>query len=96
MKKEDIKILLVDDEPDILEIIRFNLEKVGYQIKTASNGLDAIKVSKKFLPHLIILDVMMPDLDGMETCERLRRAIPRNNHHVFNCEGRRLFLCSCI
>ena len=73
MKKEDIKILLVDDEPDILEIIRFNLEKVGYQIKTASNGLDAIKVSKKFLPNLIILDVMMPDLDGIETCERLRQ-----------------------
>ena len=73
MKKEDIKILLVDDEPDILEIIRFNLEKVGYQIKTAPNGLDAIKVSKKFLPHLIILDVMMPDLDGIETCERLRQ-----------------------
>jgi two-component system alkaline phosphatase synthesis response regulator PhoP len=73
MKKEDIKILLVDDEPDILEIIRFNLEKVGYQIKTASNGLDAIKVSKKFLPQLIILDVMMPDLDGIETCERLRQ-----------------------
>ena len=73
MKKEDIKILLVDDEPDILEIIRFNLEKDGYQIKTAPNGLDAIKVSKKFLPHLIILDVMMPDLDGIETCERLRQ-----------------------
>ena len=73
MKKEDIRILLVDDEPDILEIIRFNLEKVGYQIKTASNGLDAIKVSKKFLPNLIILDVMMPDLDGIETCERLRQ-----------------------
>ena len=73
MKKEEIKILLVDDEPDILEIIRFNLEKVGYQIRTASNGLDAIKVSKKFLPHLIILDVMMPDLDGIETCERLRQ-----------------------
>lgn len=73
MKKEDIKILLVDDEPDILEIIRFNLEKVGYQIKTASNGLDAIKVSIKFIPHLIILDVMMPDLDGIETCERLRQ-----------------------
>lgn len=73
MKKEDIKILLVDDEPDILEIIRFNLERVGYQIKTASNGLDAIKVSNKFLPHLIVLDVMMPDLDGIETCERLRQ-----------------------
>lgn len=73
MNKEDIKILLVDDEPDILEILRFNLEKVGYQIKTASNGLDALKVAEKFLPHLILLDVMMPGLDGIETCERLRQ-----------------------
>jgi len=73
MNKENIKILLVDDEPDILEILRFNLEKVGYQIKTASNGLDALKVAEKFLPHLIVLDVMMPGLDGIETCERLRQ-----------------------
>lgn len=73
MNKEDIKILLVDDEPDILEILRFNLEKVGYQIKTASNGLDALKVAEKFFPHLIVLDVMMPGLDGIETCERLRQ-----------------------
>ncbi|MDG1653688.1 MAG: response regulator transcription factor [Flavobacteriaceae bacterium] len=73
MKKEDIKILLVDDEPDIIEIIRFNLDKEGYQIKAASNGLEAIKVANIFVPHLIILDVMMPDLDGIETCERLRQ-----------------------
>ena len=73
MKKEDIKILLVDDEPDIIEIIRFNLDKEGYQIKAASNGLEAIKVANKCGPHLIILDVMMPDLDGIETCERLRQ-----------------------
>ena len=73
MKKEDIKILLVDDEPDILEIISFNLEKVGYQVTTASNGLEALKQAKKTLPHLIILDVMMPELDGIETCERLRQ-----------------------
>lgn len=73
MKKGDIKILLVDDEPDILEIIRFNLDKEGYQIKTASNGIKAIEVAEKFLPNLIILDVMMPDLDGIETCKRLRQ-----------------------
>ena len=73
MKKEEIKILLVDDEPDILEIISFNLEKVGYQVTTASNGLEALKQAKKTLPHLIILDVMMPELDGIETCERLRK-----------------------
>lgn len=73
MKKEEIKILLVDDEPDIIEIISFNLEKVGYQVTTASNGLEALKQAKKTLPHLIILDVMMPELDGIETCERLRQ-----------------------
>jgi len=73
MNKEEIKILLVDDEPDILEIISFNLEKVGYQVTTASNGLEALKQAKKTLPHIIILDVMMPELDGIETCERLRQ-----------------------
>lgn len=73
MKKENIKILLVDDEPDIVEIIRFNLERVGYQISTAYNGVDAIKVAEKEIPHLIILDIMMPGIDGIETCERLRQ-----------------------
>ena len=66
-------ILLVDDEPDILEIIRFNLEKEGYQIKMASDGLAALREAKFFSPHLIILDVMMPELDGIETCHRLRQ-----------------------
>lgn len=73
MKNEKIKILLVDDEPDILEIIRFNLDKEGYQISLASNGLEAIKIAEKILPQLIILDIMMPHLDGIETCERLRK-----------------------
>jgi two-component system, OmpR family, alkaline phosphatase synthesis response regulator PhoP len=73
MKKENIKILLVDDEPDIVEIIRFNLERVGYQISTAYNGVEAIKVAEKEIPHLIILDIMMPSIDGIETCERLRQ-----------------------
>ena len=73
MKKKDIRILLVDDEPDILEIIRFNLEKEGYQIKMASDGLAALREAKFFSPHLIILDVMMPKLDGIETCDRLRQ-----------------------
>ena len=73
MKKENIKILLVDDEPDIVEIIRFNLERVGYQISTGYNGVEAIKVAEKEIPHLIILDIMMPGIDGIETCERLRQ-----------------------
>ncbi|MGA0967111.1 MAG: response regulator, partial [Flavobacteriaceae bacterium] len=60
MKKENIKILLVDDEPDIIEIIRFNLEQEGYQISTAKDGLEALKKAVKILPHLIILDIMMP------------------------------------
>ena len=72
MKKSKIKILLVDDEPDILEILSFNLSNEGYQIFTAENGKEALDVAVKQLPDLIILDVMMPIMDGVETCERLR------------------------
>ena len=73
MEKQETKILLVDDEPDIIEIIKFNLEKKGYQIYTASDGLEAIKISEKIVPHLIIMDVMMPNMDGIEACEQLRK-----------------------
>lgn len=73
MKKKDIKILLVDDEPDILEIVGYNLSQEGYQISTASNGKEAILKAKKEVPHLIILDVMMPEMDGIEACENIRR-----------------------
>jgi two-component system alkaline phosphatase synthesis response regulator PhoP len=75
MKEEDIKILLVDDEPDILEIVGYNLSSKGYQITTAKNGKEAVKISKKIKPHLIILDVMMPKMNGIEACEQIR-AIP--------------------
>ena len=73
MNKNDIKILLVDDEPDILEIIGYNLKAEGYQIFTAANGLEAIKVAKKQIPHLILLDIMMPEMDGIEACEKIRK-----------------------
>ena len=72
MNKQKIKILLVDDEPDILELLAFNLSNEGYQIFTANNGKEALRVADQQLPHLIILDVMMPIMDGMEACERLR------------------------
>jgi two-component system alkaline phosphatase synthesis response regulator PhoP len=72
MKKKDIKLLLVDDEPDILEIVSYNLKNEGYQIFTAANGIEAIKMAKKTNPHLILLDVMMPEMDGIEACEKIR------------------------
>ena len=73
MKKKDICILLVDDEPDIIEIIRYNLSSEGYKIVTAENGKQALKVAKSEKPQLIILDVMMPEMDGIETCAELRK-----------------------
>lgn len=73
MKKKDIRILLVDDEPDILEIVGYNLSSEGYQVLTADNGADAVKLAKKKTPHLIILDVMMPGMDGIEACEQMRK-----------------------
>ncbi|MCL4137010.1 UNVERIFIED_CONTAM: hypothetical protein GTU68_027366 [Idotea baltica] len=73
MKKKDIKILLVDDEPDILEIVGYNLSTEGYQVITAENGFEGVKKAKKELPHLIILDVMMPEMDGIEACELIRK-----------------------
>ncbi|HEX9981301.1 MAG TPA: response regulator transcription factor [Flavobacterium sp.] len=79
MKKKDIRILLVDDEPDILEIVGYNLSQENYQISTASNGKEAIVKAKKLLPHLIIMDVMMPEMDGMEACEQIRKVPELSN-----------------
>lgn len=73
MKKKEIKILLVDDEQDILEIVGYNLAQEGYQVVTATNGKEAVTKAKKELPNLIILDVMMPEMDGIEACENIRK-----------------------
>ena len=72
MKNEEIKILLVDDEPDILEIVGYNLKNEGYKIYYAKNGLEAINTAKIITPQLILLDIMMPEMDGIEACERIR------------------------
>ena len=73
MKKKHTRILIVDDEPDILEILQYNLKSEGYQVKTAKNGRQAINLANDWLPHLVLLDVMMPEMDGIEACEELRK-----------------------
>ena len=67
------KILLIDDEQDILEILSYNLEKEGYEVSTAINGNEGIEKAKNIIPDLILLDVMMPEKDGIETCQELRK-----------------------
>ncbi len=77
--KNKIKILLVDDEPDVIEILTYNLSNQGYEIFSANDGIKAIKVANKILPNLIIMDVMMPNMDGIEACELLRKNSKFNN-----------------
>lgn len=78
------KILIVDDEPDILELIEYNLKKEGYQVYLAHNGQEAVSEAKKILPDLIVLDIMMPKMDGIEAC-RIMRTMPefKNTFMVF-------------
>ena len=72
MKKTSTKILIVDDDPDIIEILTYNLSNEGYNVKSAVNGIEALKKAKKFIPDIILLDVMMPEMDGIEACANLR------------------------
>ncbi|MBL56101.1 MAG: DNA-binding response regulator [Flavobacteriales bacterium] len=76
------KILIVDDEKDILEFVGYNLENEGYVVQKANNGIEAIKLNKVFKPDIIILDVMMPDLDGIETCYQIKQDISINDPKI--------------
>jgi two-component system, OmpR family, alkaline phosphatase synthesis response regulator PhoP len=70
---EKFRILIVDDEEDILEFLQYNLEKEGYEVYKAFDGIEAVEQAKKVIPHLIVMDVMMPNMDGIEACETIRK-----------------------
>lgn len=74
---EGIKILLVDDEPHILQFLELGLANEGYEVKTALDGLTGVNLAQKFKPHIAILDVMMPGMDGFEVCRMIKKAPPR-------------------
>ncbi len=76
---EKMRILTVDDEPDILEFIKYNLEKAGFEVVEANNGKEAVEKAQEFNPHLILLDIMMPEMDGIEVCRLLRENEQFNN-----------------
>ncbi|MFY0645167.1 MAG: response regulator transcription factor [Bacteroidia bacterium] len=76
------KILIVDDEKDILDLLKYNLEKEGYECTTAQNGLDALELLKSFKPNLVLLDIMMPEMDGIETCVRIREQNEFNGVYI--------------
>jgi two-component system alkaline phosphatase synthesis response regulator PhoP len=77
--KGGYKVLVVDDEEDILELLKYNLQKEGFDVKTASNGIKAVEIAKSYIPDLVVLDIMMPNQDGVETCRQLRE-IPDLQH----------------
>ncbi len=81
-EKQKIKVLVVDDEPDIVEILKYNLQKEGYDVATAEDGIKAVKVAGKFLPDVILLDIMMPNQDGVETCLQLRQIPELKNSFI--------------
>ena len=80
--KQNYKVLVVDDEPDILEILQYNLEKEGYTVRVAGNGKKGVEEAKAFLPDLILLDIMMPEQDGVETCRQLREIPEVQNSYI--------------
>ena len=82
MKNLSIKVLIVDDDPEIIEILNYNLVTSGFITKSASNGLEAIKKAKKFIPDIILLDVMMPEMDGIEACIKIREIKTLTNTRI--------------
>ena len=82
MKNLSIKVLIVDDDPEIIEILNYNLINSGFITKSASNGLEAIKKAKKFIPDIILLDVMMPEMDGIEACIKIREIKTLTNTRI--------------
>ena len=72
MKNLFNKVLIVDDDPEIIEILNYNLVNSGFQVKSAFNGIEAVKIAKKFIPDIILLDVMMPEMDGIEACIKIK------------------------
>ena len=77
--KNNNKILIVDDEPDILEFLGYNLRKEGFEVHTALNGREGLEKAKEIIPHLIILDIMMPEMDGIEACDEIRKVPELSN-----------------
>ncbi|MDQ3394074.1 MAG: response regulator transcription factor [Bacteroidota bacterium] len=82
MNKPNYKVLVVDDEPDILELLQYNLTKEGYEVKTSTEGKKGVEIAKNFIPDLILLDIMMPHQDGVETCRQLREIPELNNSFI--------------
>ena len=82
MKNLSTKVLIVDDDPEIIEILNYNLVNYGFKTKSASNGLEAIKKAKKFTPDIILLDVMMPEMDGIEACIKIREIKTLTNTRI--------------
>ena len=82
MKNLSTKVLIVDDDPEIIEILNYNLVNAGFMTKSASNGLEAIKKANRFIPDIILLDVMMPEMDGIEACIKIREIKSLSNTRI--------------
>jgi two-component system alkaline phosphatase synthesis response regulator PhoP len=82
MKNLPMKILIVDDEPDIIEILKYNLNNEGYDVKSANDGKKAVEKAKKFIPDIILLDVMMPGMDGIEACTEIKKISSLSNTRI--------------